>query len=57
MTTGPGRPVRASSKAERTVASSRDGSVTRKTCFATEPIRAATGASWKASVPIEARAT
>src|SRR5690606_38649785 len=52
MTTGPGRPVRAISNAVRTVASSRVGSVTRKTCLATEPMIALTGASWNASVPI-----
>ena len=28
------------------------GSVTRNTCFATEPMIAETGASWKASVPM-----
>ena len=52
MTTGPGRPVRAISNAERIVDSSRSGSVTRKTCFATGPMIALTGASWNASVPI-----
>ena len=45
-------PVRAISKAVRTVDSSCSGSVTRKMCLATEPIRAGTGASWKASVPM-----
>src|SRR4026208_1459287 len=54
MTTGPGRPVAASSNAVRTVASRRSGSVTRKMCFATAPMMLATGASWKASVPIAA---
>jgi hypothetical protein len=57
MTTGPGRPVRAISKAVRTVASRRSGSVTRNTCLATAPISAATGASWKASVPMAAVGT
>src|SRR5436190_16246144 len=57
ITTGPGRPVRAISNAVRTVASSLSGSVTRNTCFATEPMSALTGASWNASVPIDAVAT
>src|SRR6185503_7943850 len=52
MTTGPGRPVRAISNAVRSVASSLVGSVTRNTCFATEPMMLATGASWNASLPI-----
>ena len=52
MTTGPGRPVAAISKAVRIVASSRSGSVTRNTCLATEPMIAETGASWNASVPM-----
>src|SRR5512141_3448217 len=57
MTTGPGRPVRAISKAVRTVASSRAGSVTRKQCFATAPMMLLTGASWNASLPIAAVGT
>src|SRR3982074_266990 len=56
-TTGPGRPVRAISNAVRMVASRRAGSVTRNMCFATEPMIEGTGASWNASVPIDARAT
>ena len=44
-------------KAVRTVASSFSGSVTRKTCFATDPMMEATGASWNASVPMAARGT
>src|ERR1700674_4895323 len=56
-TTGPGRPVRAISNAVRTVASSRAGSVTRNTCFATGPMIADTGASWNASEPIAAVGT
>ena len=56
-TTGPGRPVRAISKAVRMVASSCSGFVTRKTCLATGPITAVTGASWKASVPMAAVGT
>src|SRR5687767_230267 len=52
ITTGPGRPVRAISNAVLTVASSFAGSVTRNTCFATEPMMLATGASWNASLPI-----
>src|SRR6201987_3994552 len=57
MTTGPGRPVRAISKAVRTVASSLSGSVTKKTCLATAPMMDDTGASWNASEPIEAVGT
>ena len=56
-TTGPGRPVREISKAVRTVDSSVSGSVTRKTCFATDPMTAVTGASWNASVPMAALGT
>ena len=43
MTTGPGRPVAAISKAVRMVASSRSGFVTRNTCLATEPMMAEIG--------------
>jgi hypothetical protein len=57
MTTGPGRPVRAISNAVRTVASSCAGSVTRKTCLATEPMMPRPGASWNASLPIAAGGT
>src|SRR4030095_1982834 len=57
MTTGPGRPVRALSHAVRGVASSFDASVTRNTCFATEPMMLATGASWNASLPMAAVGT
>ena len=57
MTTGPGRPVRAISNAVRTVASSLAASVTRKMCFATEPMMLATGASWNASLPMAAVGT
>ena len=57
ITTGPGRPVRAISKAVRTVDSSFSGSVTRKMCLATAPITEGIGASWKASVPMDGRAT
>jgi hypothetical protein len=56
-TTGPGRPVRASSKAARMMPSSFSGSVTRNTCLATAPITEAIGASWKASEPMAARGT
>ena len=56
-TTGPGLPVRAISKAVRTVDSRLSGSVTRKTCLATEPITAVIGASWNASVPMAALGT
>src|SRR3569833_1852428 len=56
-TTGPGRPVRAISNAVRTVASRRFGSVTWLMFFATEPMIDGTGASWNASVPMDARAT
>ncbi len=56
-TTGPGRPLRAMSKARRIVASSLLSSVTRKTCFAHAAMMLKTGASWNASVPIAARGT
>ena len=39
------------------LASSLKGSVTSSTCLATGPMMAATGASWKASVPIMAVGT
>ena len=41
----------------RTVDSSFSGSVTRKMCLATAPMTEGIGASWKASVPMEGRAT
>ena len=44
-TTGPGRPVRAISKAVRMVISSFSGSVTRKVCLDTGPRQLETGAS------------
>ena len=52
-TTGPGLPEVAISKAALMVASSFSSSVTKKTCFATDPMTLVIGASWKASVPIE----
>ncbi len=56
-TTGPGRPLRAMSKARRIVSSILVSSVTRKTCLAQGAMMLKTGASWKASVPIAARGT
>ena len=56
-TTGPGRPLRATSKAVRRVASSLSASVTRNTCLAQAPMMLAIGASWKASVPMAAVGT
>ena len=56
-TTGPGRPLRAISKAVRMVASSFVSSVTRNTCLAHADMMLKTGASWKASVPMAARGT
>jgi hypothetical protein len=51
-TTGPGRPLRAISKAVRMDASSFASSVTSNTCLAHDAKMLKTGASWKASVPI-----
>jgi len=45
MTTGPGLPVLANSKAERIVDYSCSGSVTKKICLETAPMIAETGAS------------
>ena len=57
MTTGPGLPVLAMWKASLTTCGISPGSITKVLCLVMGRVMPVVSVSWKASVPMEARAT